>query len=86
MKNPPKTMAEMLLKAQKYMNVEDALAAIKDVKKLGDSIRRKDDKRRGQKKECPDRQSNDGIKKKDDRSPRTVKFTPLIMPVDKILT
>ena len=32
-KNPPKTMAEMLLKAQKYMNVEDALAAIRDVKK-----------------------------------------------------
>ena len=27
-KNPPKTMAEMLLKAQKYMNVEDAVAAI----------------------------------------------------------
>ena len=27
-KNPPKTMAEMLLKAQKYMNAEDALAAI----------------------------------------------------------
>ena len=27
-KNPPKTMAEMLLQAQKYMNSEDALAAI----------------------------------------------------------
>ena len=26
-KNPPKTMAEMLLKAQKYMNAKDALAA-----------------------------------------------------------
>ena len=30
-KNPPKTMVEMLLKAQKYMNVEDALGAIKDI-------------------------------------------------------
>ncbi|XP_075663218.1 uncharacterized protein LOC142632759 [Castanea sativa] len=29
-KNPPRTMAEMLLKAQKYMNAEDALAAIID--------------------------------------------------------
>ena len=29
-KNPPKTMAEMLLKAQKYMNTEDAVAAIRD--------------------------------------------------------
>ena len=32
-KNPPKTMAEMLLKAQKYMNVENTFAAIRDVKK-----------------------------------------------------
>ena len=27
-KNPPKTMAKMLLKAQKYMNAKDALATI----------------------------------------------------------
>ena len=27
-KNPPKTMAEMLLQAQKYMNSKDALVAI----------------------------------------------------------
>ena len=45
-KNPPKTMVEMLLKAQKYMNADDAVAAIKDVEKLGDKGR-KDDKRRG---------------------------------------
>ena len=32
-KNPPKMMAEMLLKAQKYMNAEDALAAIRDVER-----------------------------------------------------
>ena len=32
-KNPPKTMAKMLLNAQKYMNIEDTLAAIKDVEK-----------------------------------------------------
>ena len=34
----------------------------------------------------PDRQNNDGNRRKEDKSPRTVKFTPLIMPVDKILT
>ena len=45
-KNPPKTMAEMLLKAQKYMNVEDAVAAIRDVEKPGNKGR-KDDERRG---------------------------------------
>ena len=53
-KNPPKMMAEMLMKAQKYMNAEDALAAIKDVEKPGDKGRKEDD-RRGQKREHPDR-------------------------------
>ena len=84
-KNPPKTMAEMLLKAQKYMNTEDALAAIRDVERPGDKGRQ-DDVRRGQKRECPDRRTDDRGKRKDKRTPRTVKFTPLIMPVDKILT
>ncbi|XP_075650974.1 uncharacterized protein LOC142621568 [Castanea sativa] len=49
-KNPPKKMAEMLLKAQKYMNAEDALAAIKDVEKTGDKGAKEDD-RRGRKRE-----------------------------------
>ena len=53
-KNPPKTMAEMLLETQKYMNVEDALVAIKDLKKPRDRGR-KDDESRGQKRERPDR-------------------------------
>ena len=77
-KNPSKTMAKMLLKAQKYMNAEDALAAMRDVERLEDKVR-KDDDCRGQKRECPDRRTNDGGKRKDER-------TPLIMPVDKILT
>ena len=47
-KNPSKMIAEILLKAQKYMNAEDALAAIRDVEKLGDKGRKEDD-RRGQK-------------------------------------
>ena len=45
-KNPPRMMAEMLIKVQKYMNAEDAIAAIRDIKKLGDN-RRKEDERRG---------------------------------------
>ena len=52
-KNPPKTMAEMLLKAQKYMNAEDALAAIKDVEKIGDKGMKEND-HRGRKRERPD--------------------------------
>ncbi|XP_065628552.1 uncharacterized protein LOC136067127 [Quercus suber] len=83
-KNPPKTMAEMLLKAQKYMNAEDALAVIKDADRTGDKGRKEDDSR-GQKRDRPDRRINDGVRRKDDKNPRTVKFTPLVMPVDKIL-
>ena len=67
-RSPPKTMAK-LLKAQKYMNAEDALAAIKDIEKPGYGIRRKDDERRGQKRERPDSRNNDGARRKDDRSP-----------------
>nr|XP_023894448.1 uncharacterized protein LOC112006408 [Quercus suber] len=84
-KNPPKTMAEMLLNAQKYMNAEDALAAIRDGGRPRDKEERKDDDRRGQKWERPNRRTSDGIRRKDDKGPQAVKFTPLVMPVDKIL-
>ena len=57
-KNPPRTMVEMLLKAQKYMNAEDAVAAIRDDEKPGDKGR-KDDERRRQKREHPDRRTTD---------------------------
>ena len=42
-KNPPKTMAEMLLKAQKYMNAEDAVAVIRHDEKPGDKGRKDDE-------------------------------------------
>ena len=47
-------MAEMLLKAQKYMNAEDTLATIEDVQK-SNGRERKEDERRGQKRERTDR-------------------------------
>ena len=53
-KNPPKTMAKMLLKAQKYMNAEDALAAIKEEEKIGNKGKQEDD-RKGRKRKRPDR-------------------------------
>ena len=63
-KNPPKTMAEMLLKVQKYMNAEDTLATIKDVEKTNEKGR-KDDDRIGRKRKRSDRQnSNKGQKKR----------------------
>ncbi|XP_075644249.1 uncharacterized protein LOC142615385 [Castanea sativa] len=69
-KNPPRTMAEMLLKVQKYMNAEDALAAIIDEgrsKKEG----RHEDERRGQKRERPNRRGSDVDKRKEEKTPRT---------------
>ena len=83
-KNPPKTMVEMLLKVQKYMNAEDTLSEIKDVEKSSEKGRKEDDWR-GQKKECSDPQTRDGSERKDEKTPWTVKFTPLIMFVNKIL-
>ena len=42
-KNPPKTMTEMLLKVQKYMNAEDALATIERVEKPNEKRKEKED-------------------------------------------
>ena len=50
-KVPPKTMAKMLLKAQKYMNAEDALAAIEGVEKPKEKKKDKEDNRKGQKRD-----------------------------------
>ena len=81
-KNPPKTMTKMLLKVQKYMNAKDAVAAIRDVEKPGDKGR-KDDERRGQKRDRPDRRLIDVNRREDDKGTQTVKFTPLLCPLTK---
>ena len=83
-KNPSKTMAEMLLKAQKYINAEDALAAIKDVEKTNEKGR-KEDNQKGRKREHLDHQISNGGKRKNEKAHWTVKFTLLVMHVDKIL-
>ena len=54
-KKPLKTMVEMLLKAQKYMNIEDALAAIEGVEKPKEKKKEKEDDWRGQKRDCANR-------------------------------
>ena len=81
-KNPPKTMVEMLLKAQKYMNAKNAAAAIRDVEKPGDKGR-KDDERRGQKRKRLDHRITDVNRWKDYKGTRMVKFTPLLCPLTK---
>ena len=80
-KNPPKMVAKMLLNAQKYMNTEDALTVIKDIEKTSEKGR-KEDNRRGRKRERLNRQTNNGGKRKDGKAPWTIKFTHLVMHVD----
>nr|XP_023896956.1 uncharacterized protein LOC112008835 [Quercus suber] len=78
-------MAEALLKAHKYMNAEDALAAIDGTEKTKEKKKEKEDDRRGQKRDRTDRRNDDGNRRRDDKNSRQMKFTPLIMPVDQIL-
>ena len=85
-KNPSKTMAESLLKAEKYMNAEEALAAINGAEKNKEKKKEKEDDRRGQKRDRADRRNDDGNRRREDKNPRPTKFTPLMMPVDQILT
>ena len=81
-KNDPKTMSEVLYRATKYMNLEDALSARKE----------KPRKRERQ----DDTQQDQGRKKaqtgdrRDERRPkppggRFTSFTPLTAPVDQVL-
>ena len=81
-KNPPKTMAEALLKAQKYMNAEEALTVIDEADKNKEKKKEKEDDRRGQKRDRADRRNDDGNRRREDKNPRPSKFTLLVMPVD----
>ena len=81
-KNSPKTMVEMLLKAQKYMNAENALETIEGVEKPKEKKKEKEDDWRGWKRDQVDRQNIKRNRRRDDKNPCTVKFTLLVMPVD----
>ena len=59
-KNPPKMLAKMLLKAQKYMNAEDALETIEGLEKPKEKKREKEDDRRGRKMDQADQQNVEG--------------------------
>ena len=84
-KNPPKKIAETLLKAQKYMNAEDTLVAIEGRDKPKEKRKEKEDDRRGRKREQADRQNIEGNRRRDEKNPRMVKFALLVMLVDQIL-
>ena len=83
-KSPPKIVAELLRKAQKYMNAEDTVLTkeMKGKRKrnngTSDNCDKKNETRSvgqttGKKKELPD------------RKPKITNFTPLIMPIEQVL-
>nr|POF04743.1 hypothetical protein CFP56_60948 [Quercus suber] len=83
-KTPPTSMTNLLFKAQKYMNGEDALTA----KRLT-SKRKKEERTesQGKKRDRKDNLSKAKARKSGPKasSKKMLNFTPLLMPVDKIL-
>ena len=80
----PKTVAELLHKAQKYMNVENAVIA------KGMTTKRKSNERTShnpnRKKET--RGTGHALDKKKnllDQRPKFTSFTPLVMPIEQVL-
>ena len=83
-KSSPKKIAELLCKAQKYMNAEDAVLA-KEMK-----VKRKRDEGKNsnedKKKETQSGGQTTGKKKELlNRTPKFTNFTPLIMPIKQVL-
>ena len=74
--SPPKSMTEMLLKTQKYMNTKDALAMIG----MGDTQKEKknaQENSKGKKRERGDcSSSHDNARSRSDKTRRKVNFTP----------
>jgi len=81
-KNDPKTMSEVLYRATKYMNAEDALLSREDRPKKRD---RQEDSRQDQ-----GRKKGRMGDRREDRRPkpmggRFASFTPLNAPIDQVL-
>ena len=84
-KSPLVLMTELLIKAQKYMNMKDAFVAI-EVGGPRTSKAGSQDDLKGQKRERKDQSSsNDRGKRRDNKVRKMVNFTPLVMPIDQVL-
>ena len=68
------------------MNAEDALVAIDGAEKPKEKKKEKEDDRRGQKRDQANRRNDEGSRRRDDKNPRPMKFMPLVVLVDQILT
>ena len=81
-KNDPKTMSEVLYRATKYMNAEDALSAREEKSRKRE---RQDDIRQDQ--GCKKAQTGDRRDEHRHKPPggRFTSFTPRMAPVDQVL-
>ena len=66
------------------MNAEEALAAMDGADKTKKNDREYD--RKGKKRDRTEWRNDEGSKRREERNPRLGRFTPLVMPVDQILT
>ena len=82
-KTPPTSMTDLLFKVQKDMNGEDALTT----KGLTGKQKKDEGAESQSKKECKDSHTEAKTSKSSQEasSKKKLNFTPLIMPVDKIL-
>ena len=83
-KSPPKTVAELLRKPQKYMNAKDTVLAkeMKGKRKRDEGTSSNHDK----KKETQSVRQTIGKKKELlERKPKFTNFTPLIMTIEQVL-
>ena len=83
-KSPPKTVADLLHKAQKYMNANDAVLA----KEMKGKRKRNKGKNSNRDKKKETQSGGQTIGKKKvllDRKPKFTNFTPLIMPIEQVL-
>ena len=83
-KSPPKTVVELLCKAQKYMNAKDVVLTkeMKGNRKRDKGTSSNHDK----KKETRSVGQTTGKKKElSDKKPKFTNFTPLIMPIKQVL-
>ena len=67
------------------MNAKDTLVGIEGVEKPKEKRKEKEDNRRGRKRERADHQNIEGNRRRDNKNPWMVKFTPLVMLIDQIL-
>ena len=77
-KSPLESMAELLLKAHKYMNPKDALATIRVEDAQGNRRDIQEDSK-GKKRERKDYlSSHENVKSRNDKARRAVNFTPIV--------